>query len=161
MHVVLDATHNDGLAIEVAEDAAQVAVQFVAQGRVAQEWSALFGGEDSMQDDLGQRLRHAVRMSGAGKGCNPFRVDGANSDLLSQGRTALFALWRSNPGLKEAILSGLKGRPDPSHLAGIASLIEPGVTGRGTSSECSYVVMTGLSCAFPESSSSSSSSSSS
>ena len=81
MHVVLDAAHNDGLAIEVAEDAPQVAVQFLAQGPLAQERSALFGGKDRVNDYLGQRLRHDVRMSGAGSGCNPFRVDEVISDL--------------------------------------------------------------------------------
>jgi hypothetical protein len=83
MHVVLDAAHDDGLAIGAAEDAAQVAVQFLAQGPVPQERSALFGGKDSVDDYLGQRLRHAVRMSVAGRGCNPFRVGRIISDLHS------------------------------------------------------------------------------
>jgi hypothetical protein len=87
MHVVLDAAHNDGLAVEVAEDAAQVAVQLLAQGSVAQGWSALFGGKDGVNDDLGQRLRHAVRMSGRSRGCIIERVGGL-CGRLSQGRTA-------------------------------------------------------------------------
>ncbi len=49
MDMILDAAHDDGLAIEVAEDAAQVAVQFLAQ-----EWSAVLGRKDDVQDDLGQ-----------------------------------------------------------------------------------------------------------
>jgi hypothetical protein len=34
-----------------------------------------------VNDYLGQRLRHAERMSGDGRGCNPFRVEGVMSDL--------------------------------------------------------------------------------
>ena len=57
MHVVLDTTYDDGLAIEVTEDAAQVTVKRVAQGHVAQERSAIFGREDGVQDALGKRKR--------------------------------------------------------------------------------------------------------
>jgi hypothetical protein len=82
MHMVLDTSHDDGLAIEATQDAAQVAVQFPAQSPVAQERAALFGGEDGVKDDPGQRLWHVVRMRRDSRGCNPFRVDGFITGLL-------------------------------------------------------------------------------
>jgi hypothetical protein len=36
-----------------------------------------------VDDYLGQRLRHAVKMCGADRGCNPFRVHGVISDLCA------------------------------------------------------------------------------
>lgn len=62
MHVVLDTPDDDGLAVEIRENAAEVAVEFVPQQLVAQERPTIFGGEDGMDQDLGEGLGHAETM---------------------------------------------------------------------------------------------------
>ena len=46
MNMVFDAANNNGLAIEVGQDSAEISVQFFAQWFVAQKWAAVFGGKD-------------------------------------------------------------------------------------------------------------------
>jgi len=74
MHVVLNSAHYNGLAIQTTEDAAQVAMHFLAQSRVAQERPAVLSRKDGVENNLGQRLRQGARMVGSGGGCNSFRV---------------------------------------------------------------------------------------
>ena len=62
MHMILHAADDEGLAVQVREDAAEVAVEFLAKGFVPQEWVPFLGREDRMQKDLCQRLSHRVRM---------------------------------------------------------------------------------------------------
>jgi hypothetical protein len=62
MNVVFHAAHNDRLAIEIGKNAAEVTVQFLAQRPVAQKWSPVFGGENGVNQNLCERLRHGVRM---------------------------------------------------------------------------------------------------
>ena len=56
--MVFDAAHYDGRAVEPIEDTADVAMHFFAEGAVTQLRSALLGGEDDVQENLGKRLRH-------------------------------------------------------------------------------------------------------
>ena len=53
MHMIGDATHDHGLAIQVFKNAAQVMMDLVAQRRFAEKGAALFGGEDGVDEDLG------------------------------------------------------------------------------------------------------------
>ena len=73
--MVLGAAHDDGLAIEIAEDAAKITVQFFAEGFVAQERLAVFGREDRMHQNLCERLRNGGMMGLPSVRSNPFRVD--------------------------------------------------------------------------------------
>ena len=52
--MVFRATHNDGLAFEMGEDAAPIAVQFVAQRFVPEEGPPVLGGEDRVHQDFGE-----------------------------------------------------------------------------------------------------------
>ena len=65
MHMILHAADNDGLAIKVRQDAAEVTVQFFAQWFMAQERPPVFGGEDRMHENFGERLRHDGMMRDA------------------------------------------------------------------------------------------------
>jgi hypothetical protein len=51
VHVVLDVADDEGLATEIGEDAAEVAVGFFADGGIAEEGSAILGGEDGVHED--------------------------------------------------------------------------------------------------------------
>ena len=73
MHMVLDAAYDDGLAVEVGKNAAEVALEFVAERGVAQERAAVFGGKDGMNEDLGQGLRHRSKDDRGGEGMQPFQ----------------------------------------------------------------------------------------
>jgi hypothetical protein len=66
MNMVFDASHDDGLAIEVGQNPAEMAVQFLAQRTVAQKGAAIFGGENGVNQNLGEGLRHGTRMRKAG-----------------------------------------------------------------------------------------------
>jgi hypothetical protein len=46
------------LTIQVLENAPEIVVQFLPQRGIAQEGTAVFGGENGMHQDLGERLRH-------------------------------------------------------------------------------------------------------
>jgi hypothetical protein len=63
--MILYAAHDDGLAFEIGQDAAEIFVQFVAQWFVAEEWPAVFGGKDRMHENFGERLRHGEMMPDA------------------------------------------------------------------------------------------------
>jgi hypothetical protein len=43
MNMVFHAADDDGLAVEIGQDAAEIAVQFFAQWFVAQKWATVFG----------------------------------------------------------------------------------------------------------------------
>jgi len=75
MHVILHAADDERLAVEVPEDAAEVAVEFVAEGFIPEEWPPFLGREDRVQKNLCERLRHGGRMKIRAAGFNPFRVD--------------------------------------------------------------------------------------
>src|ERR1035438_447728 len=60
MHVVFHAADEDGRAIELFGDAAEIRVERVARGFVAQERPAVFGGEDQMNVNGGKRLWHSA-----------------------------------------------------------------------------------------------------
>ena len=63
--MIFHAADNDGLAFEVGQDAAEVAVQFITQRFVAEEWPPVFGGEDRVYKNFGERLRHVGMMRDA------------------------------------------------------------------------------------------------
>jgi hypothetical protein len=60
------ATRNDRLAIEMGQNATEVSMQFLAQRLIAQEWPSGFGGEDGVDQNLRERLRHDGRMHEGG-----------------------------------------------------------------------------------------------
>ncbi len=62
MDVVFHASNDDGLAFEIRQDAAEVAVQFVAQRFVAEERLPVFGGKDRVHENFGEGLRHVEMM---------------------------------------------------------------------------------------------------
>ena len=80
MHVILHAAYDERLAVEVPEDAAEIAVEFVAEGFIPEgfipeEWPPLLGREDRVQKNLCERLRRVGRMNIRAARFNPFRVD--------------------------------------------------------------------------------------
>jgi hypothetical protein len=52
MHMVLNPTNNNWLAIEVGQNAAKVTMQFMAERFVTQKGSPVFGGENGMNQDF-------------------------------------------------------------------------------------------------------------
>jgi len=60
----LHAADDEGLAIEIREDAAEGAVEFLAERFVAEERAAILGREDRVQEDRCVRLRHGDSVSG-------------------------------------------------------------------------------------------------
>jgi hypothetical protein len=48
MNVIIHAADDEGLAIVMREDAAEVTVQFIAQGFVAEKRAAVFGRENGV-----------------------------------------------------------------------------------------------------------------
>ena len=56
-----DAANDDGLAIVVRKNAAQVAMEILAQGRFAEQWPAFLRREDRVNEDFGEGLWHGVR----------------------------------------------------------------------------------------------------
>jgi hypothetical protein len=56
--VVFHATNDDGLALEVLENASEIVLEFLPQRSVAQQGAAVFGGEGRTRANPGQRLRH-------------------------------------------------------------------------------------------------------
>src|SRR5207244_12726270 len=90
-------------------DATEVAMQFFAQGFVAEERPPVFGGKDRVHENFGEGLRHDRMMRDVGIGCNPFRVDEIGV-RVTQGSPTL----RANPGLSDGIPLGfLKARSIP------------------------------------------------
>ena len=63
MDMIIDSSDNDGLAIKIRQDAAQVTVQFLAQGAVSQIRTAVLGGENRVYQDFRQGLRHAATIT--------------------------------------------------------------------------------------------------
>ena len=62
MDVVFHTTDKNGWAIELFGDAAEIRVERIARGFVAQERPAVFGGEDQMNVNGGKGLWHVERM---------------------------------------------------------------------------------------------------
>ena len=60
------AADDEGLAIVFRQDASEVTVQLVAERFVAEERTAVFGGEDGVNQNLGEGLRHGAVMPKAG-----------------------------------------------------------------------------------------------
>jgi len=58
MRVILHASDNDWLTIVLRQNAADLTMEFFSQMRLAQEWTAIFGREHRMNQDLCQGLRH-------------------------------------------------------------------------------------------------------
>ena len=73
--MVFNTADNDGLTFELGQNAAEVAMQLLAQCAVAQEWAAVFGGEHGVNQDFRKGLRHGGRMGERTARFNPFRVD--------------------------------------------------------------------------------------
>ena len=67
MNVVFHAADDDGLAIEIGQDAAEVAVQFLAERFVAEQRATFFGRENRMHKNLCERLRHGWMMPNPGR----------------------------------------------------------------------------------------------
>ncbi len=63
MHMILHAANKNGRAIELFGDAAKVRVERVAPGFVAQERTAVFGGENQMNVNGGEGLWHERKMA--------------------------------------------------------------------------------------------------
>ena len=60
MNMVFDAANEDGRAIELFGDAAEIRMERIARGFVAQEWPPVFGREDEMNVNRGKGLGHNV-----------------------------------------------------------------------------------------------------
>jgi hypothetical protein len=60
MRMIFHATHDDGLAIEIGQNAAEVTMQFLAQCPVAKKWATVFGGENGVNQNFCQRLRRGI-----------------------------------------------------------------------------------------------------
>ncbi len=73
--MILHPADDERLAIEIREDAAEVAVEFITQRLVFQKWPPFLGREDQVQKDLCERLRHGVSVWVSADEFNPFRVD--------------------------------------------------------------------------------------
>lgn len=69
--MVFHAAHDDGLAFEIGEDAAEIFVQFIAQWYVAEEWPPVFGGKDRVHENFGEGLRHDEMMRNNQRRFNP------------------------------------------------------------------------------------------
>ncbi|MDA1275840.1 MAG: hypothetical protein O2960_17635 [Verrucomicrobia bacterium] len=69
MDVVFHAAAEDGRAIELFGDAAEIRVERVARGFVSQERAAVLGGEDQMNVNGGKGLWHGGRMVNRGGVC--------------------------------------------------------------------------------------------
>lgn len=52
MNMVFDPTNDERLAIKIVQYSTNVMVQFIANRFVAQEWAAVFGGENRMNQDF-------------------------------------------------------------------------------------------------------------
>ena len=63
MDVIFHAADKDGRAIELFGNAAKIGMERVARGLVAQERTAVLGGEDQMNVNGGKRLGHGARLS--------------------------------------------------------------------------------------------------
>jgi len=83
--MVLNAADDDGLAFQIRQDAAEVAMQFIAQRFVAEEWPPVFGGKDRVHKDFSEGLRHDGIMWDSVIRFNPFRVDEIGG-MIAQGR---------------------------------------------------------------------------
>ena len=75
MDMVFHAAHDHRRAVEAVEGAAEVTVHFVAEGAVAQERAAFLGGENDMEQNLGEGLGHGPKMARRAGRFNSFRVD--------------------------------------------------------------------------------------
>src|SRR5581483_4665276 len=58
MDMILDPAHDNWLAVEIGQNSAKVAVQFLPENFVAQEWSAFLCREHRMHQNLCERLWH-------------------------------------------------------------------------------------------------------
>ena len=65
--MVVNAADGDGLAIELHEDAAEIGVKFSAEIGVTKERTAVFRGENGVDENLRQRLWHIATMIVGGK----------------------------------------------------------------------------------------------
>ena len=63
MNVIFHSANGDGLAIVIRQDAAHVAVQFIAQGFAAENRATVFGREYGVNQNLGEGLQHDVMVT--------------------------------------------------------------------------------------------------
>jgi hypothetical protein len=93
MDVVLGAADNNGLAIEAAENPAQITMQFLAQAAVVKKGLATLSRKNGMDQDFRKGLGHERGWSGHG-------FDSTLTELVAslptQGRR-----WCANPGLSD------------------------------------------------------------
>ena len=54
MNVILDATYDDWLTIQIVQDTAEITMQFFTHCAVAQERAAIFRGKHRVNEDLGK-----------------------------------------------------------------------------------------------------------
>ena len=62
MYMILHAANDEGLAILVRQNAAEVTVQFFPQRFVANKRAAVFGRENDVNQDFGEGLGHDAMM---------------------------------------------------------------------------------------------------
>ena len=93
MNVISHPANDDGLAIQFGEDAAAITMQFVAQRFIPEERTAVFGGENSMDQDLSERLGHEMMMSEWPTGFNSFRVGGILDSVTQRRPMAIGQRW--------------------------------------------------------------------
>jgi hypothetical protein len=86
MHMVLHAADEDGRTIELFGDAAEIRMERVARGFVAQQRTAVFGGENEMNVNGGKGLRHGGRMPNRNRFASVNMMDG--SAIRSSGGAA-------------------------------------------------------------------------
>jgi hypothetical protein len=60
--MIFRAADDEGLAVVMGENPAKVAMQFLAERFIAQQWPAVFGRENCMHQNLGEGLRHGPMM---------------------------------------------------------------------------------------------------
>ena len=103
MHMVRHTADDDGLAIEVFEDAAEVAMQFISERFVVEERTAFFGCEHGVKENFGARLRHTAPLVN--------RLQGEFNSFIASGRFTPTALHQSAQGWREERAPTLGQRP--------------------------------------------------
>ena len=73
MHMILDAANDERLAVEVGENATEIAMEFLAQRFVLKKWPAFFRREDQMQRIFASDCATTAMMEEAAHLIQPFQ----------------------------------------------------------------------------------------